>query len=224
VNNKYKEQPDKHSILLADDHAIFRAGLKVLLELEHDFEVISEVEDGHKAFSAATELQPDLIIMDLSMPNTNGTEAIAKIKKRNPCIKILALTVHKEEEYVRATLKAGANGYTLKDDSHDELIVAIRTTLKGKTYISPTVSNQVINGYLNGTSQLQSKPSWDLLTQREREVMKLIVEGKKNKEIAEYLFLSTKTVEKHRSNLMRKLNMKSAHSLVAYAFENGLVG
>lgn len=209
-------------IILADDHAIFRAGVKALLQMEDDLCVIDEVRDGREAYSVIVKIKPDLVLMDLSMPHANGTEVIAKIKKRCPEIRILALTVHKEEEYVRATLAAGANGYILKDDSHEELIFAIRTVESGRMYISPSVSGQLVAGYLYKEKKLPESPSWDLLSQREREVLTFIVEGLKNREIATLLSLSIKTIEKHRSSLMRKLNLKNTPALIAYAIENKL--
>lgn len=209
-------------IILADDHAIFRAGVKALLQMEDDFIVIAEAEDGQKAYNIALNTQPCLILMDLSMPHMNGTEVISKIKQRRPDICILALTVHKEEEYVRATLSAGADGYILKDDTHEELIFAIRSVINGTMYISPSVSCQLAAGYLPNEKRLTDVPSWELLTQREREVMVLIVEGLKNREIAEQMSLSIKTIEKHRSNLLRKLNLKNTPALISYAIENNL--
>lgn len=213
----------KHKIVIADDHGIFRAGLKALLELESDLEVVDAVDDGRRALSAVMTHQPDLVTVDLSMPNCNGTEAISNIRQRCPQVKILALTVHKEEEYVRATLQAGAHGYTLKDDSHEDLLNAVYTVLRGKTYISPSVSRQIVSGYLNPAVQDTSRTSWECLTRREREVMKLVAEGKKNREIADFLSLSPKTIEKHRANLMQKLKFKNTPAMISYAVMNGLV-
>lgn len=210
-------------IIIADDHGIFRAGLKALLELEPDLVVLGDVDDGIQAMTAAMLVKPDLMTMDLSMPNCNGTEAISAIIRCCPHIKILALTVHREEEYVRACLQAGAHGYILKDDSHDNLITGLRTVLRGKTYISPSVSQQIISGYLNPISRLPGKTTWDRLTRREREVLKLVAQGKKNREIAEFLVISQKTIEKHRSNLMQKLQCRNIPALIRYAVSNGLV-
>ena len=216
----------KHRILLAEDHAILRDGLRILLASEPDLEVVGEADDGQKAVHQSNVLQPDLVLMDLSMPRMNGTEAIAGIKRRHPDIKILALTVHKSEEYVRAALDAGADGYVLKDDSRQELLTAIRSVLAGKSYLSPGVCGKVVTGYLGrGAADPQARGGpWDTLTEREREVVKLVAEGYKNREIAAFLSVSIKTVEKHRSNLMRKLDLHNASALTAYAIENGLVG
>lgn len=210
-------------ILLAEDHTILREGLRALLAREPDLTVVAEARTGREAIIGAGEHKPNLIIMDLSMPNTNGTEAIKDVKRRYPEIKIIALTIHKADEYIRATLKAGADGYVLKDDTHEELLVAIRSVLKGKTYLSPSICQSVVSEYLDGSLYSESCSSWDTLTHREREVIKLVAEGYKNKEIAAYLSLSEKTIEKHRSNLMKKLDLHSASQLTAYAIKNGIV-
>ena len=157
------------------------------------------------------------------MPRMTGMDAIREIKKRYPQTKIIALTVHKTEEYLRTTLQAGADGYVLKDATHDELMMAIESVLKGKTYLSPGVSGKVIEGYLEGKESQIPASTLGLLSQREREVLKLIAEGYKNKEIATDLCISLKTVEKHRANLMKKLDLHNAAALTAYAIEQGLV-
>jgi DNA-binding NarL/FixJ family response regulator len=166
---------------------------------------------------------PDLILMDLSMPRMTGMDAIREIKKRYPATKIIALTVHKTEEYLRTTLQAGADGYVLKDATHNELMMAIQNVLNGKTYLSPGVSEKVVEGYLEGKESQMPNSTLGLLSQREREVLKLIAEGYKNKEIAADLCISLKTVEKHRANLMKKLDLHNAAALTAYAIEQGLV-
>lgn len=209
-------------ILIADDHTILRAGIRSLLDMVPDFEVVGEVDNGKDAIYQAGQLEPDLLLSDLSMPKTNGTEAIQHIKSRYPEIKILVLTVHKTEEYVHAALKAGANGYVLKDDTSDELIAAIKNIAAGKTYLSPSICNEVVTGYLADPGKERIYTSIELLTSREREVMKLIAEGNRNKDIAQYLSISLKTVEKHRSNLMKKLDLHSASSITSYAIKNGL--
>jgi len=209
-------------ILIADDHTILRAGIRSLLDMVPNFEVIGEVDNGKDAIHQAGLLKPDLILSDLSMPKTNGTEAIQRIKSRYPDIKILVLTVHKTEEYVHAALKAGANGYVLKDDTSDELINAIQNIAIGKTYLSPSICSEVVMGYLADPGKEKINTSIDQLTTREREVMKLIAEGYRNKDVAEYLSISLKTVEKHRSNMMKKLDLHSASSITSYAIKNGL--
>jgi len=190
--------------------------------MEPDFEVVGEVDNGHDALYQAGQLKPDLVLSDLSMPKTNGTEAIQRIKNRYPDIKILVLTVHKTEEHVHAALKAGADGYVLKDDTSNELIVAISNILAGKTYLSPSICNEVVMRYLAGPDKGEITSSIDQLTTREREVMKLIAEGYKNKDVAQYLSISLKTVEKHRSNLMKKLDLHSASSITSFAIKNGV--
>jgi DNA-binding NarL/FixJ family response regulator len=213
----------KQRILLADDHAVLRAGIRTLLDLEADMEVIGEAEDGLQAIAQANKLQPDLVVIDLSMPLMNGTDAIRQIKTRHPDMKVIVMTVHKSDEYVRTALDAGANGYLLKDDSHHDLLTAIRSVALGGTYLSPKVCGKVVRGYLVNDAVGGVGLSSDMLTEREREVVKLVAEGYKNREIAEHLSLSIKTVEKHRANIMRKLDLHSASELTAYAIENGLV-
>jgi DNA-binding NarL/FixJ family response regulator len=157
------------------------------------------------------------------MPRMNGMDAIKEIKRRNPKTKVLVLTVHKAEEYILSTFKAGADGYLLKDSTHTELLLAVRKVLSGKHYISPEVSEKVIEGYLAGKKTLKVKTSFETLTSREREILKLIAEGYKNKKIADDLCISVKTVEKHRANLMEKLNLHNVQTLTAFAIEKGLV-
>ena len=213
----------KKTILIAEDHTILREGLRSLLNTDQDFEVVGEAEDGREAIRVAEKLMPDLVLMDLTMPKMNGLEAIKEIKKRSPASKILVLTVHKTEEYILAALEAGADGYVVKDATHSELIMAMQKVLIGGRFLSPDISEKVINGYLEGQKALRTKTSWDTLTQREREILKLIAEGYKNKDVADYLFISVKTVEKHRANLMRKLDLHNAAGLTALAIEKGLI-
>ena len=205
----------EHRIVIAEDHTILREGLRVLLSSDPEFEVVGEAEDGRDAIRCVENLSPDLVLMDLSMPRMNGLEAIKEIKKRSPETKIITLTVHKTEEYILATLQAGADGYVLKDATHSELVIAIKNVLIGKRYLDSGISEKVIEGYLEGKRTLKTKSPWDALTPREREILKLIAEGYKNKEIADYLFISLKTVEKHRSNLMKKLDLHSVAALTA---------
>jgi len=214
---------EKQRIVIAEDHTILREGLRALISSNPDFDIVGEAEDGRDAIRCVEKLVPDLILLDLSMPRMNGMEAIKEIKKQYPETRILVLTVHRTEEYILATLRAGANGYVLKDATHAELMMAIKSVLTGKTYLSPGVSEKVIEGYLEGRKTLRSSTPWDTLTQREREVLKLIAEGYKNKEIADYLYISVKTVEKHRANLMKKLDLHNTSSLTAFAMEKGLV-
>lgn len=211
------------TIVLADDHSIMRSGLRLVLDNQPELEVIAEATNGKEALQSAISLKPDLLLTDISMPKTNGTECICELKKRYPDIKVLVLTMHSSEEYVHAALKAGANGYILKDDSHDEFLNAVRSVLSGKTHLSPKICGSVVNGYLNSPKDGVTPKSWEILTLREREVIKLIAEGYTSKDIAKYLVLSIKTIEKHRSNLMKKLDLHSISSLTNYAIKNGLV-
>jgi len=213
----------KYRIVLAEDHTILREGLRSLLSSNPNFEIVGEAEDGREAIRCVEKLKPDLILTDLSMPRMNGMEAIKEIKRESPETKVLVLTVHKAEEYILAAFRAGADGYLLKDSTHAELVMAVNKVLSGKHYISPEISEKVVEGYLEGKKALKSKTSWETLTQREREILKLIAEGYKNKEIADDLCISVKTVEKHRANLMEKLNLHNAQALTAFAIEKGLV-
>lgn len=212
-----------YTILLADDHSILRAGLRSILNSKSDFNVIAEVDNGMDAVKSALTTAPDLLLTDLSMPKKNGTETISEIKKRLPEVKCLVLTMHNTEEHIRMALNAGADGYVLKDDSHEELLTAIKTVLSGKMYLSPSICGNVVNGYLNSSATEQPISSWDTLTRREKEIIKLIAEGYRSKDIAEQLSISIKTVEKHRSNLMRKLDLHSVSSLTNYAIQKGIL-
>ncbi len=213
----------KRRILIVEDHTLLRAGLRALLAQEPNIEIAGEADNGRDAIRSISALSPDLVLMDLTMPGTNGIEAIAEIKRRNPGVKILVLTLHRAEEYIHQSLKAGADGYILKDATHDELRVAIRSVLNGKTYLSPDIANKVINGYLGGSKDTAVSSAWESVTHRERQVLKLVAEGHPNKSVAEYLSLSVKTVEKHRSNLMKKLDLHNASTLTAFAIAKGLV-
>lgn len=218
---------NKYTILIAEDYALIRAGIRSLLTAEPDLEVVAEVDNGKDAVRQAVALNPSLVLMDLSMPGSNGMEAIGEIKRRNPDIRILVLTMHKTDEYIQEALRMGASGYILKESSYNELITGVRTVLSGKIYLSPDVSERVVNSFImsppSATPSNNAGSTWNTLTVREREVIKLVAEGSSNKEIADYLCLSIKTVEKHRSSLMRKLNLRNSAMLIAYAIEKGIV-
>jgi len=213
----------KKTIVIAEDHTIVRKGLRALLDSHPDFKVIGEAEDGRMAIRCVDQLRPDIILLDLTMPRTNGLEAIREIKRQFPEIRVLVLTVHKTEEYVQAALEAGADGYVSKDDTHTELIIAIKNVLAGKPYLSPGISDRVIRGYLKGKHATGPETLFDTLTQREQEVLKLIAEGYTNKSIGDYLCISSKTVDKHRTNLMKKLDLHTTAALTTYALGKGLV-
>jgi two-component system response regulator NreC len=214
---------EKKQIVIAEDYTILREGLRALLSSASDLEVIGEAEDGRSAVRCVSDLEPDLVLMDLSMPKMSGIDAIREIKKSFPHTKVIALTVHEKEEYILASLQAGADGYVLKDATRAELMTAIRTVLDGKRFLSPGVSEKVIEGYLEGKRAGEPKSIWETITPREREILKLVAEGYKNKEIADQLCISVKTVDKHRTNLMRKLDLHTVSALTAFAIEKGLV-
>ena len=214
---------EKHRVIIVEDHSIFREGLRALLASALSVEIVGEAEDGVEAVKRVEELTPDLVLMDLSLPRMSGVEAITKIKERSPDIRVLALTVHMDEEYIIAAFEAGADGYVLKDANRTELVTAIETIMAGKPYLSPGISEKVIRGFLKGV-KVPNTPSVDeTLTQREREVLKLVAEGHSNKKIADLLFISVKTVERHRANLMAKLDLHTPQALTAYALERGLL-
>ena len=214
---------EKHKIIIADDNRILREGLRALLSSDPELEVVGEAEDGQEAIRVVEKFKPGLVLMDLSMPRMNGMDAIKEIKKRSPETKILVLTVHKTEEFILATFQAGADGYVLKDSTNVELRMAIKNVLSGKFFISPGISGKVIEGYLQNKRPLKPSTPWDTLTSREKGILKLIAEGYKSKEIADFLCISVKTVEKHRANLMQKLDLHSVSSLTALAIEKGLI-
>jgi len=214
---------EKHRIIIAEDHTILREGLRALLSSDPELEVVGEAEDGQEAIRVVEKSKPGLVLMDLSMPRMNGMDAIKEIKKRSPDTKVLVLTVHKTDEYILATLQAGADGYVLKDSTNVELRMAIKNVLNGKFFISPGVSGKLIEGYLQNKRPLKPSTPWETLTSREKGILKLIAEGYKNKEIADFLCISVKTVEKHRANLMQKLDLHSVSTLTALAIEKGLI-
>ncbi len=213
----------EHSLIIAEDHTLLREGLKSLLQSATHLVVVGEASDGQMAVDLCERLQPDLVLMDLSMPRMDGVQATRLIKKRYPEVRVLVLTVHSAGEYVYTALAAGADGYVLKDASNDEFLLAVDSVLEGKTYLSPGVSNEVIKGYLNDAREHSVTLSWEMLTPREQEIFQLVAEGYKNREIAEMLVVSVKTVEKHRSNLMQKLGVHSASELRALALERGII-
>ncbi len=212
-----------YRIIIAEDHTILREGLKSLISTNPRFQIIDEAEDGYQALKIAEKVKPDLMLIDLTMPKMNGLEAIREIKQLSPGTKILVLTVHKAEEYVFESLQSGADGYLLKDADASELMLAMENVLSGKTFLSPGISKNIVDGYLKGKMPDKASSSWDQLTRRERQILKLIAEGQKNKDIAVFLHISEKTVDKHRSNLMKKLNLHNAAEITAYAIQKGWV-
>jgi DNA-binding NarL/FixJ family response regulator len=214
---------EKKRIVIAEDHKILRQGLRSLLSAGDDLEVVGEAGDGMSAIRTILETDPDLIILDLNMPKMDGIAVIKEIKQQSPETKILALTMHRKEEYLLRFFKSGGDGYCLKSSGYEDLKVAIKAVLSGKQYVSPEISDLVLEGYLESRKKIRKTSTFQSLTQREKEVLKLVGEGYQNKEIADYLCISPKTVEKHRANIMAKLDLHTASALTAYAIEKGLV-
>ncbi len=213
-----------YSILLADDHAMFRRAVRKIIESIADAEVVGEASDGLELLGLLKKLSPQLVILDISMPNLRGLEATWEIKNINPAVKVLILSMHKDNEYVDYAFSAGAEGYLLKDDADSELLLAIDTLRKGGTYISPLLSTQLADlsapKKFRPATKLSDSPG-ELLTIREREIIKLIAEGKTSQEVAGLLFIGCRTVQSHRANIMRKLNIKKTADLVKYAIQKG---
>jgi len=208
----------KIRILLADDHAVVRQGFKLILASQQDMEIVGEAGNGREAVDLAQTLHPDVVVMDVAMPELNGIEATRRMQEAAPHARVLALSMHKDSVYVREILRAGARGYLLKDQIASDLIAAVRAVARGEGYLSPAVSDAVLNDYRRHVSE-----PIDLLTSREREVLQMIAEGKTNKEIATVLNLSVYTVDAHRGRIMEKLNLHSVNELVRFAVRNGLV-
>jgi DNA-binding NarL/FixJ family response regulator len=213
----------KNSIVLAEDQTLVREGLKSLLAKNDEFEIVCEAENGLEAIRCVSKCRPDLILLDLAMPRMNGIATIREIKQKYTKTKILVLTFHTSDEYVLAAFQEGADGYCLKNDTHAELVMAIKRVLSGKKFISPEISKTVLEGYLDGKKSIKSKSAWETLTQREKEVLQMVGEGYSSIEISDFLCISPKTVDKHRANIMNKLDLHNASALTSYAIEKGLV-
>lgn len=210
---------EKTRVLIADDHTIVRSGLHLLLESEPDLEVVGEATDGLEALDLAEELNPDIVIMDIGMPELNGIEATREIKSKHPDMEVLILTMHRSDEYFFQVLEAGASGYVLKGAETTDLLSAVRAVARGEVFLYPSVARQLVSKYLSQSDA--SPPGGPNLTQREREILKLLAEGYTTKEIADQLVVSPSTVHSHRTNLMQKLNLSKRHELVQYAREHG---
>jgi two-component system response regulator NreC len=210
-------------VLLAEDHTIVRKGLRSLLDGEAGIEVIGEAEDGREAVEKVQQLLPDVVLMDIAMPGLNGLEATRQIKKRFPEVQVLILTMHANEEYIFQILRAGASGYVVKQAAPTELISAIWAAYRGDSFLSPSISKTIIQEYIRQAEAMAEKDSYDKLTNREREVLQLIAEGRSNREIAGLLHISVKTVETHRANLMDKLDIHSTAELTQYAIQKGMI-
>ena len=205
-------------ILLVDDHAVVRQGFKMILGAQPDMEIVGEAGNGREAVEQAGELKPDVVVMDVAMPELNGIEATRRVVGAVPHARVLALSMHKDSVYVREVLRAGARGYILKDSVAGDLVAAVRAIAKGEGYLSPAVSDAVLDDYRRHVTN-----PIDLLTSREREVLQMLAEGKTNKEIAGVLNLSVYTVDAHRGRIMEKLNLHSINELVRFAVRNGLI-
>jgi len=210
-------------LLLVDDHAVVRIGLKMLLAGHSEFEVAGEADSAAAALQAALTLRPDVILMDIGLPDKTGIEATREIKANFPEAKIVALTIHEDQEYFFQMLNAGASGYVPKRAAPEELISAIRAAAQGEVYIYPSLAKWLVHDYLNAENSAEQKASLDGLTEREREVLARLAEGESNEQIAAALVISPKTVERHRENLMRKLNLHSRSALVRYAICKGVI-
>jgi DNA-binding NarL/FixJ family response regulator len=213
----------RNRLVIVEDHAILREGLRALLELEPDLKIVGEATNGTEALPIVQTADPDLVITDIALPGRSGIDLIAALRQMRSQLKILVLTAHNSEEYIRAALNAGAQGYVLKDASRIELLQAIRTVLAGQTYLSASVTAQVVSGYLRPKTEKLSLTTAELVTEREREVLTRVALGRSNKLIARELDLSVKTVEKHRANLMRKLTLHNTAAVTRFAIRNGMV-
>ena len=214
---------EKIKLLLADDHTILREGLKLILNKEHDFEVVGEANDGRETIKLVEILRPDVVIMDITMPLLNGLEATRQIKKRFPEVDVIVLTVHEAEEYVYQVFDAGASGYLCKKSAHKDLVYAVRTICSGEYFISPTISKSVIKEYITKTVPAHKNDNYHALTEREREILQLIAEGNSNKQISDIINVSIKTVEVHRAHIMEKLDVHNTANLTRYAIRKGIV-
>lgn len=210
-------------ILVADDHGIIRTGLKLLLDRVPDMQVVGEASDGREAVRLASELQPDIVVIDIGMPLLNGIDATTQILRENPKTAVIILSMHADESYVMRALNAGAKGYLLKDSADDDLPKAVSTVAQGKPYFSPVIAETLLEDYVRLMREHGVQDSYELLTEREREVLQLLAEGKSNKEVASVLGLSPYTVESHRNNLMQKLNLHNTADIVLYAVRKAII-
>ena len=217
-----REVKPRIRIVLVEDHAILREGLKALIEVESDFEVVGDFCRVEESLERIRDLQPDLVVTDLALPGRSGIELLAEIRRLAPKARKLVLTAHENEEYIRAALNAGADGYVLKDANSVELMLAIRTVSVGQQYLCKAIASKILSGYLSGDQRPSSPAVAQSITEREREVLTRIALGNSNKLIARELGVSPKTVEKHRSNLMRKLQLHNAAAITMFAIRNGM--
>ncbi|OUN00067.1 MAG: DNA-binding response regulator [Paenibacillaceae bacterium ZCTH02-B3] len=211
-------------LLIVDDHAVVRSGLKALLDGKHDIEVVGDAADGNEGIRLALELKPDVVLMDLSMPHgKDGLTATSELKKQLPDTAVLVLTMYDDDEYLFRAIQAGASGYILKSAPHEELVQAIHSVARGDAYLYPTATRRLMNEYLERVKSGEGGGAYESLSEREKEILALIAMGYSNKDIAEKLVISVKTVETHKSNLMEKLGLKTRPDLVKFALKKGLL-
>jgi DNA-binding NarL/FixJ family response regulator len=210
-------------VLLADDHGVVRKGLRFLLERQPDIEIVGEAGDGREAARLAEETNPDIVIMDIAMPLLNGIDATAQMVKRNPNLGVIILSMHSDEDYLLSALNAGAKGYLLKDSAEVDLVRAIHAVIKGTPFFSPEIAKTMLEDYMRFLQQRNLQDSYDLLTDREKEVLQLLAEGKSNKEAATILNVSVYTVDSHRTHLMQKLNLHNTAEIVLYAVRKKII-
>lgn len=213
----------KIRILIADDHGIIRKGLRLQLEQHSDFEVVGEATEGREAVRMADELVPDVVIMDIAMPNLNGIQATTQLVKKNPQIGVIILSMYSDETYLMRTLAAGAKGYLLKESADVDLHRAVEVVAQGKPFFSPAIADTLLEDYMRQLQQRGLQDSYDLLTEREKEILQLLAEGRSNKDVAGVLNLSTNTVETHRTRIMQKLDLHSTADIVLYAVRKGII-
>jgi two-component system response regulator NreC len=214
---------NKVRVLIVDDHAIVRDGVRMILEAQPDIEVVGEASDGREALEAARQLSPGVVLMDIAMPGMNGLEATAAIRQELPDVQVLILTMHEDYEYFFELLRAGASGYVLKGASSDDLVSAIRAVHQGGVYLHPAVAKNLVSDYVKRMEPGEDRARYDGLSDRERQVLKLVAEGKTSRQIAEDLFLSVNTVQTHRAHIMEKLGLHNRTDLIRYALRKGLV-
>jgi two-component system, NarL family, response regulator NreC len=210
-------------ILLADDHTVMRSGLRLLLERQPHLQVIGEAADGRQAVALSESANPDVVVMDIAMPNLNGIEATRQIVNRSPRTAIAILSMHSDESYVIRALKAGARAYLLKDSAEADLLAAVRALTEGKSFFSPAISKILVEDYMRQLESRGAEDTYELLTTREREILQLLAEGRTNKEVANMLNLSLYTVETHRTHILQKLNLHSVPELILYAVRKGII-
>lgn len=210
-------------VLLADDHKVMRSGLRLLLSQQPDLVVVGEADDGRQAVALVNSLKPQVVVMDIGMPNLNGVEASRQITQSNPGTSVVILSMHADETYILRALRSGARAYLLKDSAESDLLRAIHAVVEGKSFFSPAVSKVLLEEYVQKLQRTGAEDSYDLLTPREREILQLVAEGKSNKDVANLLNLSVYTVETHRANMMEKLNLKGVPELILYAVRKGII-